>query len=138
VLSIQNQYCRNTGVKLKADLIKRSDEYLVEVEEENIRLAMESNHRVIRALDEQIKQIECRVRKQVKLKPEYELLLTVDGIGDILGLTIMLETGDIGRFKEVGNYASYCRCVDSQYRSNDKKKGEAMRRMGISTWHGHS
>lgn len=36
----------------------------------------------------------------------------------------MLETGDIGRFKEVGHYASYCRCVDSQYRSNDKKKGE--------------
>lgn len=130
VLSIQNQYCRNTGVKLKADFIKRSDEYLGEVGDENIRLAMESNHRVIRALDEQIKQIECRVKKQVKLRPEYELLLTVDGIGDILGLTIMLETGDIGRFKEVGHYASYCRCVDSQYRSNDKKKGEGNEKNG--------
>ncbi len=40
------------------------------------------------------------------------------GIGDILGLTIALETGDIGRFAGVGKYASYCRCVGSEWRSN--------------------
>lgn len=130
VLSIQNQYWRNTGIKLKADFIKRSNDYLGEVENEDIRLAMESNHLVIQALDEQIKQIERRVKEQVKLLPEYELLLTVDGIGDILALTVMLETGDIRRFREVGHYASYCRCVDSQLRSNDKKKGEGNEKNG--------
>ncbi len=130
ILSIQNQYWRNTGVKLKADFIKRSSDYLGEVEDRDIRLAMESNHLVIQALDEQIKQIECRVKEQVKLRPEYQLLLSVDGIGDILALTIMLETGDIGRFREVGHYASYCRCVDSQLRSNDKKKGEGNEKNG--------
>ncbi|MGI0026202.1 MAG: transposase, partial [Nitrososphaera sp.] len=130
VLSIQNQYWRNTGVKLKADFIKRSNDYLGEVEDEDIRLAMESNHLVIKALDEQIKQIERRVKERVKLLPEYELLLSVDGIGDILALTVMLETGDIGRFREVGHYSSYCRCVDSQLRSNDKKKGEGNEKNG--------
>lgn len=34
----------------------------------------------------------------------------------------MLETGDINRFKEVGNFASYCMCVDSKRISNGKKK----------------
>ncbi len=39
-------------------------------------------------------------------------------VGKILALTIMFETGDITR----GNFASYCRCVDSVRISNGKKK----------------
>ena len=66
----------------------------------------------------------------VKLRPEYELLLSVDGIGYILALTIMLETGEISRFKEVGNYASYCRCVESKHTSNSKKKGKGNEKNG--------
>jgi len=31
------------------------------------------------------------------------MLLTITGIGDILGLTIMLEVGDIKRFAKVGD-----------------------------------
>jgi transposase len=49
--------------------------------------------------------------------------LTIPGIGKILGLTIMLETGSIDRFEKVGNYASYSRKEPSQWTSNDKKKG---------------
>ena len=54
----------------------------------------------------------------------------MDGIGKILALTIMLETGDIVRFKKVGNYASYCRSVSSKRTSNNKKKGEGNRKNG--------
>ncbi|MFC1499037.1 transposase [Verrucomicrobiota bacterium] len=36
----------------------------------------------------------------------------------------MLETGDINRFKKVGNYSSYSRCVKAKRTSNNKKKGE--------------
>jgi transposase len=57
-------------------------------------------------------------------------LLAIPGIGTILGLTIMLEVGDIRRFHEVGNYASYCRCVRSIRTSNDKKTGEGNRKNG--------
>ena len=35
----------------------------------------------------------------------------------------MLETGDIKRFKNVGNFSSYCRCVGSEKISNGKRKG---------------
>ena len=52
------------------------------------------------------------------------------GIGNIPGLTIMLEVGDIKRFPKVGNYSSYCRCVKSDRLSNKKKKGEGNRKNG--------
>lgn len=79
---------------------------------------------------ERIKEIEKAVLNKVKLKEEYKNLLTVPGIGEILALTIMLETGGIKRFPQVGNYASYCRCVNSKKISNGKKKGEGNRKNG--------
>lgn len=38
--------------------------------------------------------------------------------------------GTLTRFKDVGNYISYCRCVDSEQLTNDKKKGEKNRKSG--------
>ena len=42
----------------------------------------------------------------------------------------MLETGTITRFASVGNFSSYCRCVDSRRESNGKKKGEGNAKNG--------
>jgi transposase len=58
------------------------------------------------------------------------LSISTPGIGLILSLTIMLETGDIGRFPTVGDYASYCRCVNSKKISNGKKKGSGNTKNG--------
>jgi len=71
--------------------------------------------------------LERRLKERVSLRPEYRLLKTVPGIGETL-TTIMLETGCIGRFAQVGNFSSYCRCVDSLRESNGKKKGEVIQR----------
>ena len=46
------------------------------------------------------------------------------GIGQALATVILLETGPIDRFADVGNFASYACCVDSVRTSNRKKKGE--------------
>ena len=62
--------------------------------------------------------------------PAFALLKSVAGIGDVLATVILLETGDIDRFAEVGNYASYCRCVGSIHESNGKKKGEGNTKNG--------
>jgi transposase len=51
-------------------------------------------------------------------------------VGKILGLTIMLETGPIGRFETVGDYVSYCRKVPSQWTSNGKRKGSGNKKNG--------
>ena len=91
---------------------------------------MTSSLSVLRCLDEQIKRLEGVVLAQAKLRPAFEKLLTVDGIGQVLGMTIMYETGTIDRFEKVGRFASYARCVDSSRWSNGKKKGEGNRKNG--------
>lgn len=52
-----------------------------------------------------------QVSQRVKLKESHKYLLTIPGIGRVLSLTIMLETGDMYRFEKVGNYVSYGRVV---------------------------
>jgi len=42
----------------------------------------------------------------------------------------MLETGGISRFPGVGNYASYCRKVNSEWTSNGKAKGKGNKKNG--------
>lgn len=130
VLSIQNQVWRNTGERLPSNLIKQFDGSSELIDDPNIQLSLQCNWKIMRQLMIQIAKIERSVLQQAKLRPEYEHLLSVDGIGQILALTIMLETGDIGRFGSVGNYASYCRCVDSLKTSNGKKKGKGNRKNG--------
>jgi hypothetical protein len=56
--------------------------------------------------------------------------LILDGIVLVLALTIMLETGDITRFSEVGDYASYYRCISGAKFSNGKKKGNTNSKNG--------
>jgi transposase len=125
MLSMQNIILRQTGKQISGNNIKKmdSDTLATYITDSNVRLAVLSNLNIINALTLEIIGLEKTVLRQIKLKKEFDKLKTVPGIGDILGLTIMLETGDISRFKNVGNFASYCRCVDSKRLSNGKKKG---------------
>jgi transposase len=52
-----------------------------------------------------------------------ETLKSIAGIGKVLAATIMLQTGTVRRFAAVGNFSSYCRCVDTKRVANGKKKG---------------
>ena len=64
------------------------------------------------------------------MEPSYAGLITLPGIGKILGLTIMLETGPISRFPEVGNYVSYCRKAESIWTSSERVKGKGNTKNG--------
>jgi transposase len=132
ILSAQNILIRNTSVSISGSKLKTIELSELDslLEDPNIILALKSNIMMIKSLQDGIKIIEKSVLNQVKLRPEFKQLLTVNGIGNILGLTIMLETGAISRFNKVGNYASYCRCVKSERLSNGKKKGENNRKNG--------
>lgn len=132
ILSAQNILARNTSQSLNASKLKTIKDEEVDklLSDANIALALKSNVTIIKSLQTTIKSIEQAVVKQVKLRPEYKQLLSVSGIGQVLGLTIMLETGEISRFNKVGNYSSYCRCVKSERLSNGKKKGENNRKNG--------
>ncbi|WP_238346726.1 transposase [Pseudomonas viciae] len=93
-------------------------------------MAIKANVVVIQALEAQIAELDARLLQQAKLRPEYLLLKTMPGVGEVLATIIMLETGDIDRFAEVGNFASYARCVKSAHYSNGKKKGEGNAKNG--------
>jgi len=132
LLSIQNLLTRNTGSSMKANQIKGLDVQQVDelLTNPDLALAVKANLAVMSSTAEQIEILEHRITELVKLRPQFRFLKTVPGIGEILALTIMLETGDIGRFPSVGNYASYCRCVGSQKISNGKKKGKGNTKNG--------
>lgn len=132
LLSIQNLFSRNTGGSISANRVKRLNGQEVEnlFPDTDLALAIQANLAMLLCADEQIERLEKTIVERVKLKPEYKLLKTVPGIGHILALTIMLETGDITRFPTVGDYASYCRCVGSQKISNGKKKGSGNTKNG--------
>ncbi len=93
-------------------------------------MSAESLNDMIKNFNVKIEEIEKTVLKAVKLRKEFKKLLTVWGIGKILGLTIMLETGDIKRFAKVGDYSSYSRCVSTKKMSNGKKKGKGNKKNG--------
>ena len=132
LLSVQNLMARHRGRGLSANEVKRlSVEQVDELVDDQYRaLAIKSTLVVMRSLEEMIEMVERAVKARVRLRPAFRPLLTVSGIGEILGLTIMLETGDIGRFAHVGNYASYCRCVGSEKLSNGKRKGKGNTKNG--------
>jgi transposase len=87
-------------------------------------LAVTSSLAVLHCLEQQIKTVEKLVQTRLQHTPAYGQLQTVEGIGTILAQTIVLETGDIRRFPTAGQYASYCRCVQSTKISNGKRKGQ--------------
>jgi transposase len=132
LLSIQNLVTRNTGESLSTNQIKGLDVQQVDelLPNGDLALAVKANLSVMCCADEQTEILERTVRDRIKLRPEFSFLKTVPGIGQILALTIMLETGDIRRFSSVGNFASYCRCVGSQKVSNGKRKGKGNTKNG--------
>jgi transposase len=126
LLSVQNLLTRNTGASVSGNRIKQLGAADLErlVPEAELALAVRSNLAVMHCLAREIALLERTVKERTKLRPAFPQLLTVSGIGDILALTIMLETGEIGRFATVGTFASYCRGVASQQLSNGKRKGQ--------------
>lgn len=131
LIAAQSQIWRSTGERIGSAELKRAQPELLKVfEHPNLRLALRCHLIMIRALSEQIELLEQRIAEQTRTHALFQALLTVDGVGPVLGLTIALETGDITRFPTAGRYASYCRCVNSQRLSNGKAKGHNNARNG--------
>ena len=133
ITSLQNVITRNLGFHVDVNDVKRLREDrispLLEANED-LALAGSTSKETIDFLTRQIKRIEKVVETRAQLKESYRYLLTLPGVGRILGLTIMLETGGISRFPGVGNYASYCRKVNSKWTSNGKAKGKGNKKNG--------
>src|SRR3990167_5761184 len=113
VLGVQAMITRYENVKISAAKIKGCkkdpEEILKHIKDESVKIAAQSQLKILHCVVEQIA---------------------------ILAMTILLETGNINRFDQDGNYSSYCRCVESKRVSNAKKKGENNRKNGNAYWRG--
>lgn len=132
ILSLQSMIARNRGLDYPGSSIKTFEDRFVDklFDAPHLRFTAKRNLAAIRFLGGIIEEIEAEVKAYAKPRKEFEMLLTIPGVGDILGLTIMMEVGDIRRFKKVGNYSSYCRCVESKRISNGKIKGKNNKKNG--------
>jgi transposase len=134
LLGIQAMITRYENIPLSGAKIKRlvneEDKILGYLKDEHVRVAAQSQLKILRCIMEQIAILEKRILTNLKSNLNFKLIQTIPGVGPILGMTILLETGEIKRFSQAGNYSSYCRCVESKRISNAKKKGENNRKNG--------
>jgi len=129
LISVQSQIWRSTGIRFSSTELRKPD-FIPPALDDITLQAVCAGLSVYQTIQREIDALEQSAYRSVKLADAFKILQTVTGIGKILGLTIMLETGTIERFAGPGNYASYCRCVDSKRTSNGKKKGEGNARAG--------
>ena len=132
ILSIESSLSRHRGWKLSSNRIKCLRQ--VDLDEMQLEalpmLGLRANVAVLQTLQAQIDSLEKVLADYCRSEPNYQLLRSVSGIGEVLATVIVLETGSIERFAGAGHYASYCRCVGSAYLSNGKKKGEGNSKNG--------
>lgn len=132
ILSVENQLTRQTGRHIRSNDVKRLDAEAVTAMAlpDDVARGMNANVAVIRTLGDEIEKLEARLLEAVTKTDAWPLLNSIPGIGKVLAIVILLEIGTIGRFAEVGDFASYARCVDSVRLSNGKKKGEGNAKNG--------
>ena len=125
ILSLKSLHTRMTGRDLGTGRSKALEPKDAEklFEHPADQLITRLDLQLVEQLGQSIKTIETTILATIKSLPEYQVLQTMPGVGKILGLRITLETVDPQRFASPGDYASYCRCVDSRRMSNGKQKG---------------
>ena len=126
MLSFKSLYTRTSGQEMTLgelkDLEVKEAQELYDHPANQLIAGVQIKH--IEQLSESIEKIEKVVLASARELPYYPKLTTLPGVGKILGMTITMEVGDIKRFADPGNFASYCRTVEAKRMSNRKKKGE--------------
>jgi transposase len=133
ILSLQGIIQRNCGFKVHVNDIKGIREDRVTpllCSHEDLALSGKVSKESIDFLGKKIREIEKVVLERVRLRDPFYYLNTICGIGKVLSLTIMLETGVIDRFPKIGDYVSYCRKVPTNRLSNGKSKGKGNQKNG--------
>src|SRR3954470_20226147 len=92
---------------------------------------------LVRVLDQRLAPLEQELRPLARADPRTRLLVTIPGIGDLLGLTIASEIGDISRFASARKLVGYSGLTPRVYQSGQKartgklsKSGSTMLRWG--------
>jgi transposase len=132
LLSLQSLISRHTGERLSCLRMKQlkldalPDYFTTPAS----LFAARQSHQLMAQLTEQIESIEDYLLARCQDDERYSRVTSIPGVGKIQGMTILLETGPIERFSDVGHYSSYARCVPTDKISNGKSKGKGNARNG--------
>lgn len=91
------------------------------------------------SLCEKRKQLEDRAHEFLKDNPQYKILRTIPGIGPILALTIIAESGDLNRFSHHRKYLKFCGFdlsthQSGQFRGQSKLSKRGNSRLRCAFW----
>jgi transposase len=132
MLSFKSLYARTTGATFQLQRLKalapEEAKDLYEHPANQLIAQVQVEH--MNGLETSLARVEKAVLQSARQLPMYAQLLTMPGVGRILAMTITMEVGDISRFDSPGDFASYCRAVDSCRLSNGKKKGQNNEKCG--------
>jgi transposase len=106
-------------------LAKNRDGLELRFEDPAVAKSVGANLELIDQYDVLIADLERYLLSQARVQdPDtLALLLSMPGIGRILGLTLLYEIHDIRRFPRVQEFASYARLVKCEHSSGGKRKG---------------
>ena len=92
----------------------------------NDKTASNRMSRMIAELDKQVKAIEKQIMAVINsdesLKKNYDLLLSIKGIGMINAITTIVATGNFTRFQTARQYAKFCCVAPLSYQSGTSIK----------------
>ena len=123
---IQNVFTQHGihGVTLQHIKNKNTARQLIyKFEEPDLQYLIKADLDFIAAATTIIRPMEIQIRTQARHhdRKAYELLRTVNGIGELIALIILYEVHDINRFKSVQQFSSYSRVVRCDRSSNGKR-----------------
>src|SRR3954470_13586447 len=86
---------------------------------------------VVDVLDQRLIPLE----RELRADPRVRLLVTIPGVGDLLGLTIASEIGDISRFASARKLVGYSGLTPRVYQSGQKARTGKLSRSGSTMLH---
>jgi len=129
-LSLEGLVARHTGRDMSVTELMECEIGEVLHDQPHALVMAQASYRHIEFLNREIIALEKAVMSELPDREDYKRLMSVPGIGPVLARVILLETGPIERFREAGNYASYCRAVKAEHTTNNKKKGNCNGKSG--------
>jgi len=95
-------------------------------------LGVDASVQIVKQFDTIIHKLDWAIHRHTTdhYPVEYSTLKTVPGIGKTLSLIILYEIDDIGRFKSVQDFMSYCRLAKGTVASAGKIKGSQGAKIG--------
>lgn len=127
------------GIKLHAEFenanwTKSFRRWIDELQFQNltVKAAMASRLRHFEFLDSSVRQVSNELRKYCRThyKKDYRLLRSVPGIGGIVACGILSELGDLRRFGNFKQLASYVGLMPSVYQSGESTRSSGMNPRG--------